>query len=182
MTSIALVRCRGFPKGPAPATLAGNVRGTPGLRAEGSIQCTVVLRPGEPFYENRRDNFRNSFDDRELTHYSQRGYWVNSQWDAAVNRSSLSDQGRKAMWFKGRDVFVSDRLRSRCGHNDRVVQTIDVVAISREIKRVMRDSLQCIRLHLAAKRLCECFLINKCFRFTGECELADGWCPYPAGR
>ena len=67
------------------------------------------------------------------------------------------------MWFKTRDVSVSDRLRSRCGQNDRVVQTIDVVAISREINRVMRDSLQCIWLRLAAKRLSECFLFNKCF-------------------
>ena len=90
------------------------------------------------------------------------------------------------MWFKTRDISVSDRLRSRCGQNDRVIQIIDVVAlnfeINREINRVLRDSLQCIRPRLAAKRLSECFLFNNFFRFAGECELADGWCPYPAGR
>ena len=91
------------------------------------------------------------------------------------------------MWFRIRDTSVSDRLRSRCRPGDRVAQTISVDTI-------FVDAIFVDTVNPPARGIpCDSPLREnsgvhaESFRFTdfhvrGECELADGWRPYPAGR
>jgi hypothetical protein len=76
------------------------------------------------------------------------------------------------MWFKIRDISVSDRLRSRCRPGDRVAQAISVDTVDPPTRDFSFDSPPRVNSLVHAE----------IFRFAGECELADGWRPYPAGR
>ena len=106
------------------------------------------------------------------------------------------------MWFNFRDIPVSDRLRSRRKPGDRVAQAISVDRISVDpdlialglidpgsidggnppTRDVPYDApLRGNRVVHAEYFQFTCFQFSY-FKSTGECELADGWSPYPAGR
>jgi hypothetical protein len=89
------------------------------------------------------------------------------------------------MWFNSRDISVSDRLRSRCGPDDRVSQTNSVVAMNRSLLELPSESFASGNAVVHAEkseRIRASRQINKSIRFIEDCEPADGRHPYPAGR